>query len=1507
MQKIIPVLFLLLFSLMSLNAQRSFEVFSENPPEFLSQLKEYMSLSQRAEDEEVYQTFEDLFKTGLFTEEETKTIIFTSNRMLGLRMAANPFFKDYLSCLSIVKTQIENSETELSTWHEVLNQTLDGILNKKTKIYSKFLKFSEGFYQAGVLKGANRGTSWSTRQSVHLMKYDNNMPYIEFESTDLVAVRLRDSIQIRQTSGQYFPALEKWVGKGGIVRWNDRFLDLEQDVYAEFPDTFSIRMNTSLYSVESAKLRYPAYFGDKLITGKFEDKIVSDSKDADYPKFESNKKILEIDNIGQGIYFVGGFRLNGLTVYGYGTKDSRANLKIYDDKEERLVYEGLSERVIIKRGEFLLGKGVESTIFFQQDSIYHPAVDIRFNIDDKTLQMTRGQKGTGENPFYSTVHQMNFDAENIHVYFRQDSVEIGKKGIAFDTKPKVYFESLKFFSEGEFLRTKGISDYTPIEIIAVTSEREGTKVLDAELIAKRINAKNTRESIRGELYELVAGGFIDYDDEKHKIYVKDKLLHYAKASKGKVDYDPLKIVSDTDDVNATLNLKTSEISATGIKAIEFSRKQKVAVLPDSTNVKIRKNRDMNFDGKLFAGFSTITGKGFDFEYDRYLINLDSVDFFDLYVPTGELDEKNQPVALSLGSRVEGLNGVLLIDAPSNKSGREDISIFPSFQSKKESYVYYDKPAIQSGVYKRDSFYFELDKFSFNHLDRFTARDIKFPGSLYSFDIMPAFEETLLVRDEDQSLGFIHPTPETGYPLYQERGNYAGVVDLSNRGMIGEGDLTYLGATVYSDDIIFRPYQLTASAKTFDHAENRTDEVQTPKISGLDVAIDWRPYKDSMYVKTKEKPFELYQAGLHTLDGTLILTPGGIKGIGKLDWDQAVMNSPLFAFGANNVKADTTTLKIKAEGGAETALSTVDMNASVDFDEGQATFAANSEKAITKLPYNRYETSINSFAWDMNAEEVRFQSDASKLGAFLSVHPDQDSLRFRGQSAFYDLKNNELQIAGVPHIVSADAFIYPDSNKVTVLPEAVITTLENARIVADTVNKNHVINRATVNILGKRVYTANGFYEYNIGDKKQEIEFSEIKGEPVGKGKYKDKRVATRATGTVAVEDSFYIDLKTEFQGTISLSSDSKALFFDGFARLDEPQLPQRQWFRLRSEGDKEDLVIKYNEPKNQEGIPLETGFFLSKETGIAYPSMMGMLAFRKDRALLPVKGMMRLDPARDEFIFADSSKMVNLDALTGNKLVFSNKTGKIQGEGKFDIGSGLKYIDIEAAGLMQTEMVPVDSGGILPNYQVDADFMATVDLILPDKLIDIIIKDLRSAAFESQAINFIKEPNFYRKAASELFPQNKETMMAIQEVNRGSLNLPAKFNTHTFVFARLPMKWNAEYQSFVTKGSKIGLVSIKGELFNYVYKGYVECRMPSNGDDRLYIYLESPTGNSYYFGFKQGILSITSSNTAFIQAAEALKAKEVILKMDDGETYEIQLVSPGISNMFINRVKAAQK
>ena len=121
------------------------------------------------------------------------------------------------------------------------------------------------------------------------------------------------------------------------------------------------------------------------------------------------------------------------------------------------------------------------------------------------------------------------------------------------------------------------------------------------------------------------------------------------------------------------------------------------------------------------------------------------------------------------------------------------------------------------------------------------------------------------------------------------------------------------------------------------------------------------------------------------------------------------------------------------------------------------------------------------------------------------------------------------------------------------------------------------------------------------------------------------------------------------------------------------------------------------------------------------------------------------------------------------------------------------------------------------------------------------------------------------------------------------------------------MKWHEDYQSFVSTSKENGLISVAGDQLNQTIECYVEIKMPSaTGDDRLYIYLKSPSGLFYFFGFKQGILNITSNNTVFMQQLEGMKVKDLVLKMDDGETYEILPVEPSSANVFLRRIQAVQ-
>ncbi|MEM1216048.1 MAG: hypothetical protein AAGJ82_10205, partial [Bacteroidota bacterium] len=215
------------------------------------------------------------------------------------------------------------------------------------------------------------------------------------------------------------------------------------------------------------------------------------------------------------------------------------------------------------------------------------------------------------------------------------------------------------------------------------------------------------------------------------------------------------------------------------------------------------------------------------------------------------------------------------------------------------------------------------------------------------------------------------------------------------------------------------------------------------------------------------------------------------------------------------------------------------------------------------------------------------------------------------------------------------------------------------------------------------------------------------------------------------------------------------------------------------------------------------------------------------------------------------------------------------------------------------------------NPPVTTEFMMGLEMLIPPNLLNIVHKDFESAGFEARAIPYLSDIGFYQKAVRELFPESKERNDALDGLALGFLDFPSKINSYSFLFSKLPMKWHDDYQSFVSTEQKNGLISIAGKGLNKQVECYVELRLPTYRlddapDDRLYVLLKSPSGLSYFFGFRQGILSITSNNTIFMQQLDNMKEKELITKMPDGENFEIQSVEYSTAKTFLRRISAVQ-
>ncbi|NRB63512.1 MAG: hypothetical protein HRU40_10910, partial [Saprospiraceae bacterium] len=925
-----------------------------NPRGFIEGLEPYLTTIKDKAIEESFSDFSDVMLSGAFTEEEMVRIHKLSNHMIEERLSSNPYFVNYIKGLVAVR-KVPETERLFIEWHDVLDTLLSPLENRTVRDFSSFLQFSQRFFSTGLLRTA--GTGWKVDGEAFSIQYTDQEPVVIFPEGNLIGSRKADTLQILETSGMFLPLEGKWIGQKGKVTWERAGLGSE--VYVTF-DTFSIDLRRSLFSIDSVWLTYPLFFGERPILGKFTDKVTVNAQATSYPRFTSADRSLIIDNFATNISYLGGFSMEGNTIYGYGDGKQKAQIQIFNNAQ-KLVFKGRSERFIIRREEQIVGQQVDMAFYFDQDSIYHPSVNIRYRVPEKKLELTRGDRGADQSPFYSSLHKVTLDANDLVAFVERDSVLVGLERRNMVRKTPLKLQSFQYFDLGEYQSYQGLLTANPIALLKRAVADYGD-VINADLLAERLNERYTSETITKQLYELASDGYIIYDAEEEKVYVKEKTLHFADAVDDRVDYDNIDLVSSTSRINAVIDLQDKGIYISGVKDFELSPRQKVAILPqDTSQLVLLPGRDMDFGGTVMAGYSQIDGRSFHFDYDKFMLQLDSIDTWRMFIPQERPISNPNTDAFSLNSIIESFSGQLVIDAQTNKSGKQNIPLFPFLRSDSKSYVYYDSDFVKDTVYVRDSFYLTLEPFTFNRLDDYTEEDISFSSSLVSAGIFPDIQEEALVR-KDYSLGFAHQSPEEGYPVFGGKGQYTGVIDLSNQGLKGIGQLKYLGAQIEAEDFIFRPLEVEASAKAFDLAEDRTGEIEVPQVHGDDVKITWKPYSDSMIVQSVgDTPFALFQTGDHNLQGELVLTPGGVQGAGVFDWPLAKMTSEGFSFGAFSAEADTTDIRIKAlEEQNMVAIQTEDIKGRVDFDEEKGYFKGNQAFLTTDLPYNQYRTSMKEF-------------------------------------------------------------------------------------------------------------------------------------------------------------------------------------------------------------------------------------------------------------------------------------------------------------------------------------------------------------------------------------------------------------------------------------------------------------------------------------------------------------------------------------------------------------------
>jgi hypothetical protein len=395
--------------------------------------------------------------------------------------------------------------------------------------------------QRAFKTGEGGSITWKIRGGKFDFSYSDREPALVCTGVDLIGTRKTDSTTVRNTSGRYKPFAQIWEGNGGKVSWAEAGMD--SSIYAVLT-RYKVEVQKPLFNCDTATLYYPLYFKDG-IRGSFENNVVvkprsttakADSlRDVQFPRFQSFDKVLEINRISENIEYVGGFRLSGNALYGYGTGQEPARMTVYNKKRQKIFY-GKSNQFIIRRGVSVVAESVDAKLFLDSDSLFHPAADFRLDIPKQVITLMRGDKGASRNPFYSSFYNMNLNADKVAWYLNADSLAIGgHTGIKGSTQ-KVEFESSNYYDPSVYLQMQGLGSHNPVSTLYTLwlrtdkdKDDNGRIVKDSEF-AMEINPKFDYSSIQSLLAQMVKEGFINYYFDRHEIELRDKCIHYALAS-----------------------------------------------------------------------------------------------------------------------------------------------------------------------------------------------------------------------------------------------------------------------------------------------------------------------------------------------------------------------------------------------------------------------------------------------------------------------------------------------------------------------------------------------------------------------------------------------------------------------------------------------------------------------------------------------------------------------------------------------------------------------------------------------------------------------------------------------------------------------------------------------------------------------------------------------------------------------------------------------------------------
>jgi hypothetical protein len=1096
-----------------------------------------------------------------------------------------------------------------------------------------------------------------------------------------------------------------------------------------------------------------------------------------------------------------------------------------------------------------------TTLLYEDDSIYHPGLQMKYIDEKKELTMSRDQTKRTFSPWFDSYHKIEIYCEELSWILGESKIDFGMMR-GPNQQGKAVFESSNYYTLGRYDKLQGIDEQNPLAILKQFCEKKKKKVFTLDEISGYL--QRPPEQVEAQLFNLTTRGFLIYDPNDKKAKVNEKLFDYVNAKNNKVDYDVIFFNSDVHrKSNAILTLDSFDLHIQGVPSVFLSDSQQVFIYPLNQEIILKKNRNFLFSGKIEAGLFDIYARDCSFDYGKFMLDLPTVDSMSFYVGSRTIDPKTGKRSLvKVKTNITEVTGELMIDDPGNKSGLKTYPQYPLFISKSDALVTWDKKYILNGVYKRQNFFYKVYPFKFKNLDSFPTDSLQFKGYLSSAGIFPEIEQPLKVRP-DYSLGIETKTDANGLPLYGDKARFVNRIDLSNAGLRGDGKILYLNSVSVSDNFIFYPDSMKTVSKNFQTSEILA-EVEYPGVSGDSVSQLWLPYKDSLVVKSNKKDFAMYR-DQSKFSGYLSLSPNGLTGNGTVKIKDAEMDSKKFLFKQRTFDANIANFRIKSYDLADLSISTKNYQTHFDFEKRKGEFKSNVGISKVDFPVNRYSCTMDRFEWLIDSEEIAFFNDiGTKIAVadtmnlaslidfdfagseFIAENPLQDSLRFLALHATYNLKSNLIRAEHVKIIKVADAAIFPDSGKVSILKGGQMKPLTRSIILANQKTRYHQFYNATASITSRKKYTALGNIDYiDRNNERQLIRFEKITVDTSGQ---------TYAEGLITDSSNFKLSPEFAFAGEVLLIASSKDLTFDGGFRPITDCFRNDRWVKFASELDPKNIQLPVGRPLldiHNEKLLLGIGY--SNAENKIYPAFFVKKQYFNDSVMISVDGILSYNENNGVFVVSTPEKLRSA-GMSYNALSLSTEQCLFHTEGKINLNLNSGPLKMETYGGLNDFVIP-DS--------VQARVAMAFNFPFSEPALEKLSLHLQSVNLNG--ITVANTP--YYNAMKSLIGQKEF------DKTKSDLELLGKFKKfpdemiRTLFIADVNLKWDSASKSWVSSGP-IGIGNIGKTQINRYASGIIEFTKKKNGDE-FAIYLELTKNDWYFFNYRNNILQVLSSDLEF--------------------------------------------